>query len=97
MAKRALAESVEASEAALYAPDDAPPAPLALAPEMAALLSPRELAGWRAQGGPGEMAGLAAGRAEAWREEAGRGIGAYWAVWDGPMYVENYGQVLLRG
>jgi hypothetical protein len=90
ISKRALAEGDDAREAALFTTDDSPAAPLALAPDMAALFPPRELARWLAQGGP---TNLSAGLAEAWRNETGRRIGAYWAFWDGPFYVENYGQV----
>jgi hypothetical protein len=97
ISKRALAESDEAREAALYTPDDAPPAPLALAPEMAALLPPRELARWLGQGALGGAGNLSAGLTEAWRNETARGIGPYWAVWDGVLYVENWGQVGVGG
>ncbi len=90
ISKRALAEGDDAREASLYTADDSPPAPLALAPEMATLLPPREQARWLAQGGP---ANLSTALAETWRNETARRIGTYWAMWDGSLYVENYGQV----
>ena len=167
VSKRALGESDDVRDAALYLVDESPAAPLFLAPEIAALLPPRELARWIAQGSlSAAVAGPAPGPAaanrsssgvgstaaavtttalaslstttaaaavgnlttvlaasltsaagnltttatataprtttaaaasqagpvvEAWRNEPA--MGQYWSMWEGALYVENYGQV----
>jgi hypothetical protein len=92
VSKRALGESDDVRDAALYLVDESPAAPLFLAPEIASLLPPRELARWIAQGSlSAAVAGPAPGLVEAWRNEPA--MGQYWSMWEGALYVENYGQV----
>jgi hypothetical protein len=50
VSKRALGENDDVRDAALYLIDESPAAPLFLAPDIASLLPPRELARWIAQG-----------------------------------------------
>jgi hypothetical protein len=106
VSKRALGENDDVRDAALYLIDESPAAPLFLAPDIASLLPPRELARWIAQGSltaavspataPNQTsttaaAGQIAPLVEAWRNETRMGL--YWSMWDGALYVENYGQV----
>ena len=89
ISKRALAETDDVRDSVLYSTDDSPAGVLSLAPEIALLSPPRELARWQSQG---QVSNLSSSLVEDWRVEA-KGLGAFWSFWDNPVYVENRGQM----